>query len=51
MVLIVRIALKYPIVIGIPDPLSCVTFSKAQDSGFHKQNIPDSFAASLRSQG
>ena len=23
----------------IPDPLSCTPYSKAQDSGFHKQNF------------
>ena len=32
--------LKYPIFIGIPDSLSCITFSKAQDSGFHNQKYP-----------
>ena len=31
--------LMYPIFIGIPASLSCITFSKAQDSGFR---IPDS---------
>ena len=28
-----------PIVIGIPDSLSCIPDSKPQDSGFHKQNF------------
>ena len=27
------------IVSGIPDPLSCIADFKAQDSGFHKQNV------------
>ena len=29
-----------PLVIGIPDSLSCIADSKAQDSWFHKQNFP-----------
>ena len=29
------------IVSGIPDSLSCILDSKAQDSGFHKQNFPE----------
>ena len=29
-----------PLVTGIPDSLSCIADSKAQDSGFHKQNFP-----------
>ena len=29
------------IVGGIPDSLSCILDSKAQDSGFHKQNFPE----------
>ena len=32
--------LLIPLVIGIPDSLSCIADSKAQDSGFHKQNFP-----------
>ena len=28
-----------PLVIRIPDSLSCIADSKAQDSGFHKQNL------------
>ena len=28
----------YAVVIGIPGSLSCIPFSKAQDSRFHKQN-------------
>ena len=31
-----------PIVSGIPFSLSCIPDSKAQDSGFRKQNFPDS---------
>ena len=30
-----------PIVSRIPDPLSCILDSKAQDSGFHEQNFPE----------
>ena len=30
--------LMYPVVNGISGSLSCIPFSKAQDSGFHKQN-------------
>ena len=26
---------------GIPDSLSCISDSKAQDSRFHKQNFPE----------
>jgi len=29
-----------PIVSGIPDSLSCIPDSKAQESGLHKQNFP-----------
>ena len=29
-----------PLVIGTPDSLSCITDSKAQDSGFHKKSFP-----------
>ena len=29
-----------PVVCGIPDSLSCIPDSKAQDSRFHKQNFP-----------
>ena len=29
-----------PIVSGITDSLSCISNSKAQDSGFYKQNVP-----------
>ena len=28
---------RFPIVIGIPDSLSCISDSEAQESGFHKQ--------------
>ena len=28
-----------PIFSGIPDFLSCIPYSKAQDSGFHEQNV------------
>ena len=31
-----------PIVSGIPDSLSCIPDSKAQDSRFHQQKFPDS---------
>ena len=31
-----------PVVNGIPDSLSCFPDSKAQDSGFYKQNFLDS---------
>ena len=31
-----------PIVSGIPDSLSCIPDSKAQDSGFHQKKFPDS---------
>ena len=31
-----------PIVSGIPDSLSCIPDSKAQDSRFHRQKFPDS---------
>ena len=31
-----------PVVNGSPDPLSCFLDSKAQYSGFYKQNFPDS---------
>ena len=31
-----------PVVIGIPDSLSCIPDSKAQDSRFHRQKFPDS---------
>ena len=35
--------LMYPVVDGISGSLSCIPFSKAQYSGFHKKtNIPDS---------
>ena len=30
-----------PIVRRIPDPLSCIPDSKAQDSGSHKQKFPE----------
>ena len=30
--------LMYPVVNGISGSLNCIPFSKAQDSGFHKQN-------------
>ena len=30
--------LTYPVVNGISGSLGCIPFSKAQDSGFHKQN-------------
>ena len=30
--------LMHPVVNGISGSLSCIPFSKAQDSGFHKQN-------------
>ena len=32
---------RIPIVSRIPDPLSCILDSKAQDSGFHEQNFPE----------
>ena len=31
----VELGLKIPIVSGMPDSLSCIPDSKAQDSGFH----------------
>ena len=34
--------LLIPVVIGIPDSLSCIPDSKAQDSGFHKEKFPHS---------
>ena len=34
--------LMYPVVNGISGSLNCIPFSKAQDSGFHKTDIPDS---------
>ena len=36
----VELGFQMPIVSGIPDSFSCVPDSKAQDSGFHKQNFP-----------
>ena len=32
-----ELGFQFPIVSGIPDSLSCISDSKAQDSGFHKQ--------------
>ena len=32
---------RIPIVSKIPDPLSCILDSKAQDTGFHEQNFPE----------
>ena len=37
-----RSGFRIPIVSGIPNSLSLITDSKASDSGFHKQNFPDS---------
>ena len=34
-----ELGFQIPIVGGIPDPLSCIPDFKAQDSGFHKQNV------------
>ena len=34
-----EIWIRIPIVSGIPDSLSCLPDSKAQDSGFHKQKF------------
>ena len=36
----VELGFWIPILCRIPDPLSCIPYSKAQDSGFHKQNFP-----------
>ena len=36
----VELGFWIPIVRGIPDSLSCILDSKAQDFGFHKQNFP-----------
>ena len=35
----VELGFQIPIVSGISDPLSCIPDFKAQDSGFHKQNV------------
>ena len=40
-----ELGFRISIVSGIPDSLSCIPDSKAQDSGFHKQRFPG-----LRSQ-
>ena len=37
----VKLGFWIPIVSRIPDPLSCILDSKAQDSGFHEQNFPE----------
>ena len=37
-----ELGFRIPIVSGIPDSLSCIPFSKAQDSGFHNSDFPDS---------
>ena len=34
-----ELGFQIPIVRGISDPLSCIPDFKAQDSGFHKQNV------------
>ena len=36
----VELGFRIPIVSGIPDSLSCIPDSKAQDFWFHKQNFP-----------
>ena len=36
----VELGLWIPIVSGIPDSLSCIPDSKAQDTGLRKQNFP-----------
>ena len=36
----VKLGFWIPIVSGIPDSLSCIPDSKAQDFGFHKQKFP-----------
>ena len=36
----VELAFWIPFLSGIPDSLSCILGSKAQDSGFNKQNFP-----------
>ena len=41
--------LTYPVVNGISGSLSCIPFSKAQDSGFHKQNWYPGFQNSYSS--
>ena len=35
-----ELGFRIPIVSGIPDSLSCIPDSKAQDSGFHKPRFP-----------
>ena len=35
-----KFGFRIPIVRGIPDSLSCLPDSKAQDSGCHKQKFP-----------
>ena len=38
----VELGFRIRIVSGIPDSYTCIPDSKAQDSGFHKQNFQDS---------
>ena len=38
-VFLVKLGFWIPIISRIPDSLSCIPDSKAQDSGFHKQNF------------
>ena len=38
----VELGFWIPIVSEIPDSMSCILDSEAQDSGFHKQIFPDS---------
>ena len=43
---ILELAFGFPVVRGVPDSLSCIPDSKAQDSSLYKQNFPDSLTRS-----
>ena len=46
-----NLVLRIPIVRGIPDSLSCIPDSKAQDSGFHSKTSLDSESHQGKSYG
>ena len=39
---VLELAFGFPVVSGVPDSLSCIPDSKAQDPSLYKQNFPDS---------